>query len=218
MNGNLYPPRNESYPQSPHGLYRLPHPQTMLRSRVDKSNLLSILHPAMAVQVKEPGSNRVWEVCEAFAPLPENQVGGCRFRCKLVAGYTATFYSFISQRDLEVLIFPQLVNQTLPWSDLGYVSPSSSLWEGFRCKARDFCDDLWLRENALRVTRFGDRPIETGTCVTRYLIHAPNSAFREVLSCKGDVDKYSGYGPCMSAEDIVDRWVVTSKDAVQAQR
>lgn len=91
-------------------------------------------------------NDTLWTVTGIYAPVQGRALGGIRTRVVNQKG----FWSFINQRDLEVLIGDAQPGEWCEWLGKRYPSPSDKEWYGFCLDELDLEDDLHTRELEIR--------------------------------------------------------------------
>lgn len=177
------------------------------------TRLLHLRSPCIQKTFRDPDDkSRIWTIIDAFMPVEARIHLGVRFRCIDSRGYT----SFVPQRDLEVLMRLAEAGSRIPWHHGAYyVSPfSETTWVGVGMSKEDLLDDLFVRECTLRIERYSTQPIPVGSTITRHLyVRNGNDGmnYEEQLSCAGDADPHSGYGPCPDVRSVETRWNSVSR-------
>jgi len=114
------------------------------------------------------------------------------------------FFTFINQRDFEVLLGIVRPGDYCPWSGRRYVGMDSEEWVGFYVDEEDLLDDLQEREMLLRAKHPGVLP--SGIEITRRIHREYKSDVEELLTLLWDMDPVTGFGPDVRIDTIKTRW------------
>lgn len=178
-------------------------------AKIGESSHLWLRTPIIGRDIQDPvQKGRFWRISDVFAPIDGHT--GLRLRCLDPRGYV----SFISQRDIEPLIYGLQPGTQIPWSPGQlYLSPMSEQWQGFILTARDLDDDLYLRECGLRLqapSLGASYIIPSGTVITRLLHYGVDQDVQETLVLQRDYHAKTGYGPDTDRDQVTNRWARSS--------
>lgn len=150
---------------------------------------------------------RHWTILGFYEPKGSKYVSaGVRARVVDTKG----FYSFINQRDLELLLDPDLAGQWCQWMGEDYPEPGGKLWYGPCVDAIDLQDDMHSVEQELRQT-YGD-PLPPLS--TQRRIHDNGADWEREEVLLRDFDLTTGMSPDPRLETIGSRWVTAERRPV----
>ena len=139
----------------------------------------------------------IWQIAGLFAPVAGRALGG--FRTRIVNQWG--IWSFINQRDLEILLGDATPGQWCHWLGKRYPDPEDSDWYGPCLDELDLEDDLQMRELEIR-QQFPCMP--DGLSIERNM-HTDGSDYTENLSLLWDRGP-DGISPDFRLETIGYRW------------
>ena len=191
----------------------LVHPFEYRLTPIPGTRLLEETFDVVGETVEWPPGRR-WNVLGLYAPKGGRYVlAGVRARVKDQKGV----YSFINQRDLEILLDPRLVGTWCKWMGEEYPEPGQRLWYGPCTDVIDLQDDLHAIEMELRADMdCFDVPLPP-LSVER-TTHDNGSDWHRVELLLQDQNKYTGASPDLDVKTISDRWVTSERSAVSWRR
>jgi len=156
-------------------------------------------------------AGRRWTILGFYEPKGARYVSaGVRARVRDEKG----FYSFINQRDLELLLDPGLAGRWCEWMGEDYPEPGGRLWYGPCVDAIDLADDMHAIEQELRC-EYGEPLPEMG--LERRIHDYGSDWAREELLLR-DFDPETGLCPDSRLETINSRWVTAERRQVAWHR
>lgn len=160
----------------------------------------------IGAQVEWP-KGRTWTILGFYEPKGAKYIiAGVRARIRDDKG----FYSFINQRDLEILIDPDLEGKWCKWMGEEYPKPGGKLWYGPCVDAIDLHDDLFAIEQELR-QEYGE-PLPALSLERR--IHDNGTDWEREELFLHDMDIETGASPDPRLETIGSRWTTAERRSV----
>lgn len=182
------------------------HPFESQSLPIPGTRLLTETFGLVGQEIQYPRS-RDWQIVGFFAPT--SSVGVlCGVRARLLD--LKGFYTFINQRDLELLLDPDLGGRWCPWLGEDYPDIDSSEWYGPAMDGTDLEDDLLVMEWELRDTH--GSPLPSMNAVRKVYDGYSNWEREEVLLY--DMDLETGESPDTRLATIGQRWVLAEKRKV----
>jgi hypothetical protein len=155
--------------------------------------------------------DRPWTILGFYIPMGVCGVSaGVRTRIR----DSKRFYSFINQRDLELLLDPSLAGKWCKWMGEDYPELNSVNWYGPCVDTIDLQDDLFALEQELR-HEYGE-PLPPLSVERR--IHDDGSDWERDELLLQDVDLKTGMSPDPRLETIGSRWVTSERRKVTWRR
>jgi len=168
----------------------------------------------VGTQINDPHvTGRIWTLQGLYLPVRGRAVGGVR--AKLTD--QKDFFTFINQRDLEVLLNLGSPGGYCPWLDSEYVDQSDREWHGFCVDEDDLVDDLYERELLLRAQYDEGDFLPEGSEISRRIHNGQGDDYEELNVLLWDMDTSTGFGPDPRFETIENRWRSVERTA-RAQR
>jgi hypothetical protein len=170
-------------------------------------------------QITDPHNpKRIWTITSIYAPIPNRQIGGIRAYVVDQKG----FVSFINQRDLEVLLGLGKPDEYCRWLGKDYVDPhNQSEWVGFMMDEEDLCDDLFSREQELRLIQqevSGGVLLPSGLEINRSIHLDRGTDCKELLYGLGDQAAYDSGGNSLDINTLGCRWSRVERERVEWRR
>lgn len=150
-------------------------------------------------------ARREWTIDGVYYPIWGRTLGGIRVRVLDQKG----FASFLNQRDLELLLGMAEAGNYCPWLGEDYVDPYDRRWVGFCMDEDDLADDLFIREQILRVQQedlTGSQLLPQGLEIERRLCLNSGTDVNELLALRWDMDPLTGMSPDLSLVNVDTRW------------
>ena len=154
----------------------------------------------LGISFKDPyNPARIWTVQGLYLPIDGMAIGGVRAKVNDQFGY----FSFVNQRDLEVLIEEAEPGNYCRWMGSDYVGPQDRRWIGLGVDEVDLEDDLYERELILR------RDSATGILDPNTEIHRryhSGGDYLDTCILMWDVDVDTGESPDTKFHTLMRRW------------
>lgn len=164
------------------------------------------------VTINDPiNGERQWTINGVYAPILGRAIGGIRVRVVDQKG----FVSFVNQRDLEVMLGLGQPGKYCRWLGRDYPDPlDRDDWVGFFLDEEDLRDDLFIREQELRVMQeevTGSGILPPGLEMVRRLHLDGGVDVEELLIGQGDYIT-NGYQPDWNIETVDVRWIRSERN------
>lgn len=183
------------------------HPFEYRFRPIPGTRLLEETFSLVGAEVEWP-KGRLWTILGFYEPKGAKCVlAGVRARVKDMKG----FYSFINQRDIELLLDPALAGTWCKWMGEEYPELGGRSWFGPCVDAIDLQDDLHAIEQELR-HEYGEPlpPLSVGR-----RIHDNGSDWEREELLLHDTDPTTGMSPDSRIETINSRWVTAERRPVK---
>ena len=146
--------------------------------------------------------HRVWTVQALYTPVPGRALGGIRAK---VFDQKA-FFSFVNQRDLEVLLNLATPGSYCDWLDQTYAEPGEPDWVGLGVDDQDLFDDLYDRELEARSLQDPDVALQAGLAFDRRVHDGAGNDYVETMLLLHDIDTLTGRQPDPRIDTLERRW------------
>lgn len=197
----------------------LVNPQTALPV-IPNTHILSEDFGLAGTRFEDPiTTGRIWTIERLFAPVPGRYLGGVRFKVADNKG----FFSFLNQRDLELLLEVAKPRDWCVWLGMPYpyINDEEDGWVGLCCDEEDLRDELHEHECILR-TQYAQHYqltfLPDGLEYTRRVHKEEKQDYEELLVFLWDKDPETSYGPDGRYDTLDRRWRSAERRRVQWDR
>lgn len=159
--------------------------------------------------VDPSNQKRIWTVQALYTPVAGRALGGLRAK---VFDQKA-FFSFVNQRDLEILLNLASPETYCDWLDQDYPEPGDPTWIGLGVDDQDLFDDLLDRELEARALQPPDIALPSGLSFDRRVHDGAGNDYIETMMLLHDMNMRTGEIPDTCMDTLENRWVSVERTA-----